>query len=58
MLNTINLIYLELGQLKELFSDEVQQQLGKEYELLESQNGISNVVFNQITNIIYSKNCL
>lgn len=39
ILNTVNLIYLEFGQLKDLFSEHVQKQLGKEYDVLESQNG-------------------
>lgn len=39
LLNTVHLIYLEFGQIKDLFADHVQMRLGKEYDVLESQNG-------------------
>lgn len=40
ILNTINLILLEIGQVREIFSEHLQKALSKEFDLLESENGL------------------
>lgn len=45
ILNTINLIYLEFGQLKDLFGEHIQKQMSIENDLLDSQNGKSFRIF-------------
>lgn len=39
VLNLINLILLEFGQVRDIFNEHVQKLLSKEYDLLESENG-------------------
>lgn len=39
ILNIINLILLEIGQVREIFNEHLQKVLSKEYSLLESENG-------------------
>lgn len=38
-LNVINVVLLEFGQIKEIFNENIQKALGKEYDLLESESG-------------------
>lgn len=40
ILNIVNLILLEIGQVREIFNEHLQKALSKEYDLLESENGI------------------
>lgn len=40
MLNIVNLILLEIGQVREIFNEHLQKVLSKEYHLLESENGL------------------
>lgn len=39
ILNVINLVLLEIGQVREIFSEHLQKVLSKEYSLLESEHG-------------------
>lgn len=39
ILNTMNLIFLEFGQIRDLFGEHTKLRIGKEYDVLESQNG-------------------
>lgn len=39
ILNLINLILLEFGQVREVFNEHIQKMLSKEYDILESENG-------------------
>ncbi|XP_031620984.1 ras guanine nucleotide exchange factor Q-like [Contarinia nasturtii] len=39
ILNIVNLILLEIGQVREIFNEHLQKALSKEYHLLESENG-------------------
>lgn len=45
ILNIVNLIILEFGQVKDIFSEEIQKVWGKEYDLLESENGRRRLTF-------------
>lgn len=40
ILNIVNLILLEIGQVREIFNDHLKKALSKEYDLLESENGL------------------
>lgn len=39
ILNVINLVLLEIGQVREIFNEHLQKALSKEYSLLETENG-------------------
>lgn len=40
ILNIINLILLEIGQVREIFNEHLQKALSKEYDFIESENGL------------------
>lgn len=54
VVNTINLIFLEFGQIKDLFVDGDQINMGKEYEVLESVNGRLITTITAITSVLIS----
>lgn len=54
VVNTINLIFLEFGQIKDLFTDSDQMHMGKEYEVLESANGRLITTVTAITSVLIS----
>lgn len=45
VLNIINLILLEFGQVREIFNDQIQKIWSKEFDLLESENGNITIFF-------------
>lgn len=49
VLNIINLVSLEIGRAREIFDDHLQKVLGKEFDLLDVENGTSNLLYNKIS---------
>lgn len=45
ILNIVNLIILEFGQVKDIFSEDIRQKWSKEYDLLDSENGRNWTLF-------------
>lgn len=50
ILNIINLILLEIGQVREIFNEHLQKALSKEYDLLETENGSYWITFDLFIN--------